>query len=93
MLKLPKPRVSKWDSIAKHKAWLDHICSKKLGIKTHEDWQKVTIEDIKNVGGATLIRKYRGSMSNMLSAVYPQYLLTTSSRKLVLFLIQNNVDQ
>lgn len=44
--------------------------TKALGIKTLDDWYKVSIKDISKVGGVTLINEY-GSTFEMLIRMYP----------------------
>ena len=59
------------------KAWKDHKlqktflewASKELNIQDIEDWYKVTVDDFKKIGGASLLAQYDNSLSSMLSSV------------------------
>ncbi len=51
-------------------AWLgDH-----LGFRRPSDWHKLTIEDVKRTGGASVFKQvYRGRLASVLSERYPNY--------------------
>lgn len=44
-----------------------------MQITTIEGWTKVTVKDIKNRGGSTLLNYYNGSISSMLHTLYPEH--------------------
>jgi hypothetical protein len=46
----------------------------KLGIKSIDDWYQVTNKQFIAQGGATLLSKYRNSLSTTLKTLFPEYL-------------------
>ncbi len=44
-----------------------------LDIKDFNDWYKVTLNELKQMGGGGLLAHY-GSLSRLLTTVYPEYL-------------------
>ncbi len=67
-------RESKWSSLKKQRSFLDTI-AKKFGIKSYEHWYNVSSQTIIDSEASYLLRKYNNSVPNMLSAIYPEYLL------------------
>lgn len=61
-----------WDNVSNQKVFLDNL-SKKLNIKHVHDWFRITTTKFQAKGGSTLLRKYNGSLGNMLATVYPEY--------------------
>ncbi len=70
-----------WNSVANQRSFLDHIATK-LNITSLEGWFQVTTTKVQHLGGAMLLKKYRGSLPRLLSTVYPEYL--TACREAVL---------
>ncbi len=63
---------------------LVRICSPRTDIKNLEDWYKVTVNELKQVGGGTLFSHY-GSMSKLLTTLYPEYLVVSCKSYLYWF--------
>ena len=59
-----------WNSLHHRYAFLDWI-GRKFELKEAEDWHKLTLTDILTNGGARLVFKYKGSLSEILKSVYP----------------------
>ncbi len=47
--------------------------AKKLNITDQTAWNQLTIKTVLQNGGASLLYIYRGSLSKLLSSVYPEY--------------------
>ena len=57
-----------WNSLSNQKKFFDDLY-RKLELKCMEDWYSVTLNQIKENGGSTIIKQY-GSLFNALKAVY-----------------------
>lgn len=57
------------DTIEYRKSFLENI-SKKLGIKTLDDWFSIKSEQFLQSGGSSLLRKYGNSMRRVLEVKY-----------------------
>eukprot|EP01118_Nematostelium_gracile_P006691 TRINITY_DN2154_c0_g1_i1.p1 TRINITY_DN2154_c0_g1~~TRINITY_DN2154_c0_g1_i1.p1 ORF type:complete len:503 (+),score=96.97 TRINITY_DN2154_c0_g1_i1:89-1597(+) len=66
-------KVLKWDK-DNEKTFFDVYLVDKLGLKSKEDWYKVTQEDVFKLGGEGLLRTvYDGSLTKALQSVYPDH--------------------
>lgn len=54
----------------RHFDWL----SNELGIKTQDDWYRVSSQKLKKIGGRTLADEFKGSIKSGLQTVYPQFI-------------------
>lgn len=63
---LPK---SYWTSPQNRREFLGKI-KVKFGIKEPKDWGKIRIQDIKQMGGVSLLKYYKGSLFRCLQSVY-----------------------
>mgnify|MGYP003373223661 CR=1 FL=1 len=61
-----------WNSLKEQRLYLRWL-AKRLGLKTYEDWYKVTICDFKYNGGNWLASKYRSSPFKILTSLIPNY--------------------
>ncbi len=61
-----------WTTVAKQKAFLNAL-GLKLNIQNAEGWYKVTSTTLKENGGSGLLEKYKGSVSKLLTTIYPEY--------------------
>jgi hypothetical protein len=64
-------RKHKWSDISLQLSLLQEI-EKKLSINTPSDWYKIRNRDVIANGGRSLVNLYGGSLSKMLSAIYPE---------------------
>ncbi len=62
-----------WDDISNQRSLIDEL-TKKFNITDSEGWFKITAAMITKHGGATLLSKYNGSVSVLLSTICPEYL-------------------
>eukprot|EP00028_Trichosphaerium_sp_Am-I-7-wt_P002722 CAMPEP_0168530242 /NCGR_PEP_ID=MMETSP0405-20121227/14528_1 /TAXON_ID=498012 /ORGANISM="Trichosphaerium sp, Strain Am-I-7 wt" /LENGTH=432 /DNA_ID=CAMNT_0008554401 /DNA_START=122 /DNA_END=1417 /DNA_ORIENTATION=- len=60
-----------WKDIKNHKYKFDQI-SIELGLKTVEDWDSISHQDLQKAGAKTLMKHY-GSIPRALKSLYPQY--------------------
>ena len=60
-----------WDQKGNQKSFLNWL-GEFLNFKQMDDWYQVTLTDITDNGGSTLLQKF-GSHSKMLQSVYPEY--------------------
>jgi hypothetical protein len=67
------PRVSRgyWDNIQNVKISLEWI-GQQLKVSNLEDWYRVSVQEINQLGGSTPLMKY-GGKAQLLKAVYPNY--------------------
>lgn len=70
---LHKFRVTKgyWDKKENQEQFMAWM-GKELGVKQMEDWYKVTMKDIREKGGNSLLFKY-GTLFHLFSSIYPQH--------------------
>ena len=73
-----------WDNEENIKIFMDTV-AKALNITSMNDWYRVSIDQIKKLGGSTLIMRYK-NLKNILDFVYPgqnwnQFLLGSRSKK------------
>ncbi len=61
-----------WNNFDNHKAFLDDL-ARKLNITTPQGWFSIRNPTLIERGGGGLLRKYNGSLSRLLSTVYPEY--------------------
>ncbi len=61
-----------WTSVSNQRTFMDNL-AKKLNIKDHEGWFKVSNAVVAENGGNSLLVKFKGSFSKILQHVYPQY--------------------
>ncbi len=73
--KLPYVGPEYWEHLAKQQAFI-HELGKTLKITHLVDWYNVPSSTISQYGGYGLLVRYNGSMTNLLTAVYPEYLRT-----------------
>lgn len=59
-----------WQQLDNQRLFMDYI-SKELNIIDQRDWKRVSLDDIKSRGGASLVQLYGGSLSRILDTVYP----------------------
>eukprot|EP01118_Nematostelium_gracile_P012865 TRINITY_DN4772_c0_g1_i7.p2 TRINITY_DN4772_c0_g1~~TRINITY_DN4772_c0_g1_i7.p2 ORF type:complete len:225 (+),score=35.19 TRINITY_DN4772_c0_g1_i7:705-1379(+) len=64
--------TGKWDDIELQREFIVDL-AKELKITKMEDWYSVTTIQIHNHGGASLLKHYRSSPSNMLTSLFPQH--------------------
>ncbi len=58
--------------IHNHRKLLDKV-GKQLNLKSYEDWYSVTTKQVRTLGKAGILNRYNGSLSKLLSTVYPEY--------------------
>ncbi len=63
-----------WSDVFHQRAFLDEL-AKKLNIRSHDDWYSLTGRTLRKQGGAGLLAKYGGSLTNLFKTVYPEYLV------------------
>ncbi len=61
-----------WNDISNQKRFIDEI-GKHLNITNKEEWYKLTSATLVQYGGSQLLEKFNGSLSKLLSHVYPEY--------------------
>ncbi len=61
-----------WYNLEHQRSFMDGL-AKKLNIEDKEDWYKVKGPSLLEHGGGRLLMIYNGSMSKLLSSVYPEY--------------------
>lgn len=66
---------SYWDSVENRKYFLDEL-STKLNIKEPKEWGRVTTHRIRELGGASLLNRYNGSLFNCLQSLYEGSLIS-----------------
>ncbi len=74
-----------WDDISHQRLFMDKF-AKKLNITSEEQWHTITWATLKRHGASVLLSKYNGSVSKLMSTVYPEYRQTC--RKSVLKLVE-----
>lgn len=60
---------SHWNLISNRKKLFEELQSK-LGIQEPRDWGKISIQDIKNAGGASILSYYNNSLFKCLKSTY-----------------------
>jgi hypothetical protein len=60
-----------WDSLDTQRDYFDWL-GEQLGIRTHEEWYKVTLDDCRRYKGNSLLSLYQNSVIKALSHVYPE---------------------
>eukprot|EP01114_Cavostelium_apophysatum_P017882 TRINITY_DN5405_c0_g1_i1.p1 TRINITY_DN5405_c0_g1~~TRINITY_DN5405_c0_g1_i1.p1 ORF type:complete len:716 (-),score=103.25 TRINITY_DN5405_c0_g1_i1:1172-3319(-) len=65
-----KPR-GYYGEVSNQRREFDHV-AKVLGIQNFSNWPKVTLKEIRECGGAPLLKQYGGSLYEALCAVYPE---------------------
>jgi hypothetical protein len=68
-LTLPSGFWQDMTNVTKYVEWL----STQLYITSPEDWARVTVLDVHRLYGGSLLARYNQSLSNLLSAVYPNH--------------------
>ncbi len=61
-----------WNDTTKHKPFLDDL-AKKLNFIDLRGWHTLSRSILQEHGGYGLVQKYEGSISKMLTSVYPEY--------------------
>ncbi len=61
-----------WDNISYQRDFMDDL-AKKLNITQPSRWYTLTSSVLKQNNGSTLLKKYAGSISKLLTTVYPEY--------------------
>lgn len=64
------PSKSVWNSSDYQRVFLDSVAIK-FAIKKPSDWGNITNKVFTEEGGSTLLRKFNGSIANVLSNAYP----------------------
>ncbi len=87
-------RAGYWNNLNHHRSFLDSV-AQTLNITEPAQWYKVTIQNIRQLGGSGLLDKYEGSLRNLLKTVYPEYqkACTHSVMKLMKQLNLNKVEE
>ncbi len=68
----------RWNSLANQRLFLDDL-AKKLNITKQQEWYKITAAVLRQHGGNNLlVNYYNGSLTKLLSTVYPEYPITSS---------------
>ncbi len=65
--------LHRWHMLSEQRAVLDDL-AKKLNIKDKSEWYGVHPSRFQRHGAITLLRRYNGSLFQLLSTVYPEYL-------------------
>lgn len=60
-----------WNDAGNHREGLEWLGAR-LGVREVTDWDGVTVVDVVKEGGAGLLKRYGGSLSSALAAVYPE---------------------
>jgi hypothetical protein len=61
-----------WNNDSNKKQFIEWV-GKQLGIKHYSDWYKVSVKDIKELGGHTLLYNYDYSLAKLLTMTYPEH--------------------
>lgn len=61
-----------WDKKENRRQFMDSV-SKQMGFKEMDGWYHVTLQDIRQHGGAGLLLRWYDSVSQLLRAVYPKH--------------------
>jgi hypothetical protein len=69
---LSKPQSGYWDSTESQRKFLDELHST-LGFKYPQDWYNITVKQIQENGGHSLLRKYGNSPSKVIASVYTEH--------------------
>jgi hypothetical protein len=75
-----------WNKNEHQRLFLDWLGTK-IGIQTYEDWYTITLNQIEDNGGRALIKRYGGSVCNILLSVYSEHHWITSK-----FILSNSWD-
>lgn len=60
---------SHWNSSENQRLFLEKI-KKRFNIQEPTDWGKVSVRELKNAGGESILRRYQSSLLNCLKSVY-----------------------
>ncbi len=63
---------SHWDTISNQRTFLENL-ARKLNIKDHEGWYRITKTALRQYGGSTLLKGYGNIPSRLLASVFPEY--------------------
>lgn len=69
-----KSSQSYWKSYGNCKRFLDEVAVK-LHVKSPNDWGRIKIQQIIELGGASILRQYKGSLFACLQSVYKGFYL------------------
>jgi hypothetical protein len=61
-----------WESVANRRRFMDWA-SVQLGVKSMEDWERITIDQISKVGGRTMLHYHNNSLATCLADLYPSH--------------------
>jgi len=61
-----------WREIPTQRKFMEEI-AKKLNISKQTDWYRVTGNEVAKLGGSSLMKRYKGSLTRALQAIYPEY--------------------
>jgi hypothetical protein len=61
-----------WDDMKNQRKFMDWA-GKQLNVQETNDWLKIQHQDFCEIGGTSLLMKYRNSMSRLLTEVYPKH--------------------
>lgn len=61
-----------WDDFANQRAFIE-TATRRLNIKQPSDWYKISHQDLNNLGGRTLLKKYKDSRVALLSSLLPDH--------------------
>jgi hypothetical protein len=61
-----------WESTSNQRSFMNQLATK-LNITSLDGWYNITGKYITNNGGGGLLKRYEGSISKLLSAIYPEY--------------------
>jgi len=69
---IKSPSGEYWQNPKNSRKWLERV-KKKLGYKCMDDWYNVTVHDINNNDGLSLLKVYNNSPSKALVNAYPEH--------------------
>lgn len=61
-----------WEDVKNQRNFMDWIAQQK-NFTSMDDWYKLTYNDLKSMGGGTLLIKYNSSVIQLLMGVYPEF--------------------
>ncbi len=68
----PPRLLTVWHNVSYQRSFMNNL-AQTLHITDNEDWYKITGQDVLDNGGFPLLMLYRGSLSQLLRTVYPEY--------------------
>ncbi len=76
------------------RAFMDELAAK-LNVTKPSDWLKVTTTSLQQQGASSLIKKYNGSLTKLLTTIYPEYkqVCRDAVMKMVKDMKVNNVQE